>query len=146
MKGALMKIQMSIGGLVDRVSILSIKLSKIKDPEKLKNIRREYDMLVESMHQVGIELHSIVFLQLKEINLKLWNIENAIRHKEAKKEFDDEFIQLARSVYYNNDERAALKRRISVDHDSAIIEENEYNPYQDAHLPPVRHKAQAGNT
>jgi predicted DNA-binding antitoxin AbrB/MazE fold protein len=125
-----MKVEISIGGLVDRVSILSIKLSKIKDPEKLKNIRLEYDMLVVSMQQTGIDVNNGVFKQLQEINLKLWDIENGLRSKEAKKEFDDEFIELARSVYINNDERAALKRKISIDFGSAIIEENEYSQYQ----------------
>jgi hypothetical protein len=130
MKGKLMKVEISIGGLVDRVSILSIKLSRIKDPEKLKNIRIEYDMLVVAMRQVGIEVNDSIFGQLRDINLKLWDIENGLRSKEAKKEFDDEFVELARSVYINNDERAALKRKISVDFGSAIIEENEYSHYQ----------------
>lgn len=130
MKGKLMKVEISIGGLVDRVSILSIKLSRIKDPEKLKNIRLEYDMLVVAMRQVGIEVNDSIFGQLRDINLKLWDIENGLRSKEAKKEFDDEFVELARSVYINNDERAALKRKISVDFGSAIIEENEYSHYQ----------------
>ena len=125
-----MKVEISIGGLVDRVSILSIKLSKVKDPEKLKNIRLEYDMLVVAMRQVGIEVNDDIFRQLQEINLKLWDIENDLRSKEAKKQFDDEFIELARSVYINNDERAALKRKISIDFGSAIIEENEYSQYQ----------------
>ncbi len=124
-----MKIDVSIGEVVDKISILSIKLKKIKDREKLKNIRKEYGLLKDSLEEIGIKTGSEEFKQLEEINLKLWDIEDKIRLKEANKEFDDEFIQLARSVYFNNDKRSDLKRKINLKHGSELIEEKEYANY-----------------
>jgi len=123
------KIDVSIGEVVDKISILSIKLKKIKGREKLKNIRKEYDLLKNSLEEIGIKTGSEEFKQLEEINLKLWDIEDKIRLKEAKKEFDDEFIQLARSIYFNNDKRADIKREINLKHGSELIEEKEYADY-----------------
>jgi len=88
-----MNIEISIGELVDKVTILSIKLNMIDDPEKLKNISKEYDILKNKMESVGITSESEEFNQLLVVNQKLWDIENRIRLKEAKKEFDDEFIE-----------------------------------------------------
>ena len=124
-----MKIEVSIGELVDKVSILSIKLDKIKDVNKLKNIRHEFRLLFESMKSVGITEHTKEFCQLRAINLKLWDIEDKIRLKEWKREFDQEFIQLARSIYYENDKRSELKKKINVKMGSSIIEEKEYHRY-----------------
>jgi len=122
----MMKIDVSIGELVDKVSILSIKLKKIKSREKLKNIRREYDLLKNSMEGSGITIESEGFKVLESINLKLWDIEDKIRIKEAQKEFDYDFIQLARSVYINNDHRAEIKKEINLKYGSELIEEKEY--------------------
>ena len=124
-----MKIDVSIGELVDKVTILAIKLEKIKNTEKLKNIRKEFDLLNESMAKIGIAENSEEFKSLKEINLKLWDIEDQIRMKEAKKEFDDDFVALARSVYFSNDHRAKLKMNINVKFGSELIEEKEYHDY-----------------
>jgi hypothetical protein len=124
-----MKIEISLGELVDKVSILSIKSKKVMDKDKLKNITKEYNITLKSMQQAGIYLTSKEFKALEAINLKLWDIEDKIRSKEAKKEFDDEFIQLARSVYFTNDERAQIKKEINVKYGSGIIEEKEYKPY-----------------
>ncbi len=124
-----MKIDVSIGEVVDKISILSIKLKKIKDREKLKNIRKEYGLLKDSLEEIGIKTGSEEFKQLEEINLKLWDIEDKIRLKEAKKEFDDEFIHLARSVYFNNDKRSDIKRKINLKYGSELIEEKEYADY-----------------
>lgn len=124
-----MKVEVSMGELVDKVSILSIKLKKIKAPEKLRNIEKEYAVLCESMASAGLEVDSAEIRQLEAINLKLWDIEDRIRAKEAKKEFDDEFIRLARSVYFTNDERAAVKRRINIKYGSDLMEEKEYIEY-----------------
>jgi len=125
----MMKIDVSIGELVDKVSILSIKLKKIKSREKLKNIRREYDLLKNSMEGSGITIESEGFKVLESINLKLWDIEDKIRIKEAQKEFDYDFIQLARSVYINNDHRAEIKKEINLKYGSELIEEKEYVQY-----------------
>ena len=126
-----MKIDISIGEVVDKFTILSIKLNKIENDKKLKNIRKEYDILFNSLENSGIEVDSASFAKLETINLKLWEIEDKIRKKEANKEFDDEFIQLARNVYINNDKRSAAKREINITYGSNIIEEKEYVSYND---------------
>jgi hypothetical protein len=125
-----MKVEVSIGELVDKVSILSIKLQKIKDAGKLANIQKEYAILVQAMEEGGISLEAPEFKRLEAINRKLWDIEDQIRNKEARKEFDDAFIALARSVYFANDERAAVKREVNIKYGSGIIEEKEYVAYK----------------
>ena len=125
-----MKIEISTGELVDKVTILSIKLKKIKNKDKLNNIRREYNILRKSMETAGIHIGSGEFKKLEAINLRLWDIEDKIRLKEAKKEFDDDFIQLARSVYFNNDDRSEVKRDINLKYESKLIEEKEYVDYK----------------
>ena len=125
-----MKIEISVGELVDKVTILSIKLHKIKSAEKLVNVRREYQILRDSMEAAGITTESEVFKDLLSVNLVLWDIEDKIRLKEANKQFDDEFIELARSVYIQNDQRFELKRKINLSYDSELIEEKEYVDYK----------------
>ena len=125
-----MKIEISIGELVDKVTILSIKLEKIKNPDKLKNIKKEYNLLYESMKKTGITKDSEQFINLVQVNLSLWDIEDKIRIKEANKQFDDDFIQLARSVYFKNDKRAEIKKQINLTFGSDLIEEKEYVQYK----------------
>ena len=125
-----MKVEISIGELVDRVTILSIKREKMSNPEKLKNIEKEYRLLFKQMVSIGIDEDTAEFKKLKGINLKLWQIEDDIRVKEAKKEFDDEFINLARGVYFHNDERVAIKREINIQYHSELMEEKEYVDYK----------------
>jgi hypothetical protein len=125
-----MKIEISIGELVDKVSILSIKLEKIINPDKLKNIEKEFNLLYKSMQKIGLTKDSDDFKKLVNVNLKLWDIEDKIRIKEASKEFDDEFIQLARSVYFENDKRAEIKKQINLTFGSELVEEKEYVQYK----------------
>ena len=125
-----MKIEISIGELVDKVTILSIKLQKVNDKQKLVNIRKEYDILRTSMETAGITTDSSDFESLQAVNLILWDIEDQIRIKESKREFDDEFIQLARSVYIQNDRRFELKRKINLSYDSELMEEKQYVDYK----------------
>ena len=124
-----MKIDVSVGELVDKVTILSIKLRMVKDKKKAKNIEHEYDLLSQAMESTGITTESEEFKRLLEINQRLWDIEDNIRRKEKNKEFDEEFVQLARSVYIENDKRAAEKRTINLKTGSDIIEEKEYVEY-----------------
>ena len=126
-----MKIDVSIGEVVDKVTILSIKIDKFKNPEKLVNVKNEYDILSVAMEKTGIGVGSEEFNTLKKVNLKLWDIEDAIRIKESKQEFDKEFIELARSVYFINDERAVLKKQINLKFNSELIEEKEYVEYKE---------------
>jgi len=124
------KIDISTGELVDKVTILSIKQEKISNPEKLANVSKEYDILIKPMNDAGIFVDSDEFTRLKNINLKLWDIEDRIRVKEVENAFDDEFISLARSVYFINDDRAAVKKEINLKYNSDLVEEKEYVNYK----------------
>ena len=126
----IMKIEISIGELVDKVSILSIKLKKVKSEEKLKNIRKEFGLLKVSMEECGIKIDSSEFLRLEEVNQRLWDIEDNIRIQEANQNFGDEFVRLARSVYFENDVRAEIKKEINLKFGSELIEEKEYVDYK----------------
>ena len=125
-----MKIEVSNGELVDKVTILSIKLEKFKSESKRANVLKEYDLLVPIMRRIGITEDSAEFIQLREINLRLWNIEDRIRQKEALRTFDKKFIDLARSVYLENDKRSVIKRAINERTHSSLIEEKEYVDYR----------------
>lgn len=125
-----MEIDVSIGEVLDKITILSIKLEKFKDESKISNVKKEYELLASKLKHVGINSNSKEFEDLKNINLKIWDIEDNIRIKESKKEFDDEFIKLARSVYFENDERARLKKEINLSRSSELIEEKEYVDYK----------------
>ena len=118
----------SIGELVDKITILEIKKNKFQN-SKLENVLKELSYLRELMEKHQIEITDNLFTQLKEINLKLWNIEEQIRIKEKNKEFDNIFIELARSVYFKNDKRAEIKKRINRLSNSEITEEKSYSEY-----------------
>jgi hypothetical protein len=121
----------SWGELIDKVTILEIKLDKINDRSAIINIQKELNYLDEIVQKEHIE-HAIFQIKssLKEINLKLWVVEDDIRQKELKGEFDNEFIQLARSVYKLNDERAKLKKSINQVLNSELIEEKSYKDFR----------------
>jgi hypothetical protein len=129
MEGGIVKIEVSNGELVDKVSILSIKLQKVTSKKKLANIQKEYEILVQSLQEINISIQDKDFKELVKINQDLWTIEDRIRKKEARKEFDETFIELARSVYHKNDQRSAVKRRINLNTNSLLIEEKEYVDY-----------------
>ena len=122
------KVEIAPGELVDKITILEIKLERISDPEKLKNIRVEYDLLkrVSKAEMAPSERLEVWTKQLKEINRQLWAIEDDIRNLERVKSFGPEFVALARSVYRVNDERSAIKRLINELFKSAIVEEKSY--------------------
>ena len=125
-----MKIEISTGELVDKVTILAIKLEKFKDEAKKANVKKEFDILTVPMNAAGISVTSKEFAALKDVNLKLWHIEDDIRIKESRKEFDKEFIELARSVYFINDDRAKIKKDINLKFNSELVEEKEYVDYK----------------
>ena len=118
----------SIGELVDKITILEIKKNKLQN-SKLKNVLKELSFLRKLMEKHQIEITDDLYTQLKEINLKLWNIEDQIRIKEKNKEFDNTFIELARSVYFKNDKRAEIKKSINQLSNSEITEEKFYSEY-----------------
>ena len=119
----------SIGELWDKYTILLIKLKNITNKEKLKNIHIEKNHLEIFMKKFEGYLFNPLFIELYNTNKKLWNIEDDIRHKEYLKQFDDEFIELSRSVYMTNDKRCDIKKEINYKFNSSIIEEKEYINY-----------------
>lgn len=129
---SLIEVPVSYGELLDKISILEIKSEHIKDADKLVNVHRELNALNDSWHRAVASKKDIQDLlkQLKAVNERLWAIEDDIRLKEARAEFDADFIQLARSVYFENDERARLKREINMKLGSALVEEKSYKNYQ----------------
>lgn len=125
-----MNIEVSHGEIVDKLTILQIKKKNIVDPEKLVNINKEHDYLISIVeNDLGISTTSSEYLELLSINEELWVIEDDIRDKERKKEFDDDFIKLARAVYYTNDVRAKIKKEINLKYSSGFVEEKSYQKY-----------------
>jgi len=124
-----MKIEVSIGEIVDKLSILQIKKENIIDKEKLQNVNKEYLYLHEIVFSELNINHDDDYLRLLEVNKTLWKIEDDIREKESKKEFDNQFIELARSVYITNDVRANIKKSINIKYGSLFVEEKSYSDY-----------------
>ena len=126
------RVPISPGELIDKITILEIKSERMTDAKKVANVRTELEMLLntwQSSHfateDIGAEWGS-----LKKINTKLWVVEDDIRDKERAKQFDARFIELARAVYVINDERAAVKRKINDKLGSKIVEEKSYKDYK----------------
>ena len=120
-------VPVSIGELFDKYTILEIKKSLIKDESKLEYVIKELDYLTPFINKYNIDIK--VVDELREINLALWNIEDNIREKERNKEFDNEFIQLARSVYITNDKRSQVKNKINKILNSSLTDIKSYEKY-----------------
>ncbi len=123
-----MKIEVSNGEIIDKLTIVQIKLERITDDAKLANLRREYDMLKEVAASI-ISQDDPLYTALYEVNCSLWDIEDRIRDLERKKDFGQEFISTAREVYFNNDKRSEIKREINLKTESGLIEEKSYEKY-----------------
>jgi len=127
-----MKVEVSTGELVDKLSILEIKLLNIKDEEKTKNVYKELETLNPYFQDLldiyGLKMKNL-YTKISNINKALWDIEDAIRDKERAEEFDEEFVELARSVYITNDQRAAVKKEINLLTKSKLVEEKSYSDY-----------------
>lgn len=125
------RIPVATGELLDKITILRIKSERIVDPGKLVNVRRELELLEDIWRGLddGDERVTVRIERLKAVNERLWGIEDRIRAKEAEGDFGREFIELARSVYLNNDERAAIKREINELTGSTLVEEKSYQEY-----------------
>ena len=125
------KIELSIGELLDKISILQIKAERIDDPSKVKNINKELDVLMSLWNDSPYSDTNLLseINELKNINEALWDIEDKIRDKERNQVFDKDFIELARSVYFTNDKRAEIKRIINGKTGSELIEEKSYSDY-----------------
>ena len=126
-----MKIEVSNGEILDKFSILEIKLQKIQQEEKLNNISKEKESLWSSFCLItSQESVREKYEELKKINLELWDIEDSIRDLERSKTFDEKFIELARAVYITNDKRADIKYQINQITGSDLVEEKSYNDYE----------------
>lgn len=123
--------QISVGELFDKITILKIKTEKVKDLDKLKNIRTELEILNEEAKKITSLDNSLKekIDKLKNINLELWDIENVKRELEAKKDFGDIFIRISRDVHFKNDQRALIKKAINSLTGSIVVEEKEYSKY-----------------
>jgi len=123
-----MKIEVSNGEIIDKLTIVRIKLERIKDESKLSNLQKEYRELRNASANILSESDPL-YRDLYEINLALWDIEDKIRDFERRKDFGGEFIETARSVYISNDRRSEIKRQINIRTSSDLIEEKSYEKY-----------------
>ena len=125
-------VPLSPGELLDKISILQIKLARILDAGKLANVKLELSLLEQTWKDSGCATQDLAREEraLLNVNERLWDIEDRIRDKEAKQTFDRDFIELARAVYVCNDERAEIKKRINIQLGSRLIEEKSYKQYR----------------
>ena len=124
-------VSVSVGELLDKLTILEIKSERIEDEEKLRNVHKELDILRKTWVESPLSRFDVstVVDNLKRVNESLWDIEDLVRLKEAAQTFDDEFVRLARSVYQINDQRAAIKRELNRLLGSELMEEKSYPDY-----------------
>jgi hypothetical protein len=123
-----MTIEVSNGEIIDRLTIIQIKLERIKDEVKLENLRKEFVVLENAASSI-ISRQDPLYIALYKVNCSLWDIEDHIRDLERKKDFGHDFIETARSVYINNDKRSDIKREINLKTSSGLIEEKSYGKY-----------------
>ena len=125
-------VPLSPGELLDKITILRIKVARIQDAAKLANVKLELSLLEQTWKDSGAAAHDVALDEraLENVNGRLWDIEDRIRDKEARQTFDREFIELARAVYISNDERAAIKKRINLHLGSLLVEEKSYKQYR----------------
>lgn len=125
----MVSIEVSVGELFDKITILKIKQKKLKDQEQLENVNKELAYLESKAFNNDPEVNALV-AELESINEQLWDIENDKRKCEADKNFGSNFVKLARDVYIKNDDRAKIKKMINIITKSDIIEEKEYTQYE----------------
>jgi hypothetical protein len=123
-----MKIEVSNGEIIDKLTIIQIKLERIKDEAKQANLRKEYDELIQVAASI-IRTEDALYKSLYDVNCELWDIEDHIRDLERKKDFGEDFIATARAVYIKNDRRSELKREINIRTLSGLMEEKSYEKY-----------------
>ena len=123
-----MKIEVSNGEIIDKLTIIQIKLERIKEETKLKNLKKEYEELIKVTSSI-MSTKDLLYKALFDVNNELWDIEDHIRDLERNKNFGEDFISTARAVYIKNDRRAELKREINIKTSSELIEEKSYEKY-----------------
>ena len=127
----MISVYVSLGEVIDKISILEIKKNKLTSQISIENVTKELDILHQSLKEndLGYVLNSEFFGDLVKVNSSLWDVEDELRRLESVGEFGDTFVKLARSVYELNDHRAALKRKVNTELGSGLIEEKSYQPY-----------------
>jgi hypothetical protein len=123
-----MKIEVSNGEIIDKLTIIQIKLERIKDKAKQVNLRKEYEELIKDTASV-LSTEDTLYRSLYDVNCELWDIEDHIRDLEKMKDFGEDFIATARAVYIKNDRRSELKREINIRTSSGLMEEKSYEKY-----------------
>ena len=123
-----MKIEVSNGEIIDKLTIIQIKIERIKDNNKLLNLRKEFEELKDAASRI-LSSNDPLYKALYNINCDLWEIEDHIRDLERRKDFGEDFIRTARSVYQKNDKRAVIKRKINIKTSSGLMEEKSYEKY-----------------
>lgn len=123
-----MKIEVSNGEIVDKLTIIDIKLKHIQDVEKRKNLQNEYEVLDAAVNNIIDKKHEF-YRELLKINQELWDIEDTIRDLERDKNFGEKFVETARAVYFTNDKRSEVKRKINEITGSSLVEEKSYQKY-----------------
>lgn len=123
-------VPISVGELLDKITILRIKMVNIQDAQKRQNVSKELEALNGVCAVQKIDTESALVKELENINSKLWVVEDALRDKERSQSFDKEFLELARSVYFLNDTRAEVKKKINLATGSQFVEEKSYQPYR----------------
>jgi hypothetical protein len=125
-------VPISPGELLDKITILRIKSARMRDAAKLQNVRLELELLEQTWRDSGCATVDVAADEqaLQAVNERLWDIEDRIREQEAARTFGADFIELARAVYVENDERAAIKKRVNLKLGSRIVEEKSYQPYR----------------
>jgi len=123
-----MKIEVSNGEILDKLSIIEIKLNHIQDESKLINLRKEYQVLNDAAKTILPKDHDL-YKALYEVNSELWSIEDIIRDLERQKDFGEKFVETARMVYFFNDKRSEIKKQINLYTGSNLIEEKSYEKY-----------------
>ena len=125
-----MKVEIPNCDLVDKITILKIKQLNVMNEEKLQNIKLEYQTLKPLLEEIGMSENDRLFTDLLDVNEKLWRIEDDLRVLEKDKEFGNTFVNLARAVYFTNDERAEIKKKINLKTGSKLVEEKDYVEYK----------------
>lgn len=123
-----MKIEVSNGEIIDKLTIICIKMERIKDAAKLANLKKEHDVLAEASSSI-MDKDNPLYVSLYQVNSNLWDIEDKIRDFERGKDFGKEFVAAAREVYKKNDLRSGIKREINIGTSSGLIEEKSYEKY-----------------
>jgi len=122
-----MKVEVAIGEVFDKITILDIKLERIEDEDRLSFVKKEKETLEKALEEESLRMNPFLYSELRDVNMKIWDTEAGFREKEAKQEFDDEFVEFARLNAKYNDERFLIKKRINEFYECEIREQKSYD-------------------